>query len=30
VKPATVVKTMNNAAASEISLETGYTGPTYT
>lgn len=30
VKPATVVMTMNNAAASEISLETGYTGPTYT
>ncbi len=30
VKPTTVVMTMNNAAASEISLETGFTGPTYT
>ena len=30
VRPTTVVMTMNNAAASEISLETGFTGPTYT
>lgn len=30
VKPATVVMTMNNAAASEISLEFGFTGQTYT
>ena len=30
IKPATVVMTMNNAAASEISLDTGFTGPTYT
>ncbi len=30
VKPSTVVMTMNNAAASEISLDTGFTGPTYT
>lgn len=30
VKPTTVVMTMNNAAASEISLDTGFTGPAYT
>ena len=30
VKPATVVMTMNNAAASEISMDFGLTGPTYT
>jgi 3-oxoacyl-[acyl-carrier-protein] synthase II len=30
VKPTTVVMTMNNAATSEISLDTGFTGPTYT
>lgn len=30
VKPSTVVMTMNNAAASEISLDTGFTGPAYT
>ncbi len=30
VKPATVVMTMNNAAASEISLDFGLTGQTYT
>ncbi len=30
VRPTTVVMTMNNAAASEISLDTGFTGPTYT
>lgn len=30
VKPTTVVMTMNNAAASEISLEFGLTGQTYT
>ena len=30
IKPTTVVMTMNNAAASEISLDTGFTGPTYT
>lgn len=30
VKPSTVVMTMNNAAASEISLETGFSGPAYT
>jgi 3-oxoacyl-[acyl-carrier-protein] synthase II len=30
VKPATVVMTMNNAAASEISLDFGFTGQTYT
>lgn len=30
VKPTTVVMTMNNAAASEISLDGGFTGPAYT
>lgn len=30
LKPATVVMTMNNAAASEISMDFGLTGPTYT
>lgn len=30
VKPTTVVMTMNNAAASEISMDFGLTGPTYT
>lgn len=30
LKPSTVVMTMNNAAASEISLDTGFTGPAYT
>jgi len=30
LKPTTVVMTMNNAAGSEISLDTGFTGPTYT
>ncbi len=30
VKPTTVVMTMNNAAASEISMDFGFTGPTYT
>ncbi len=30
VKPSTVVMTMNNAAASEISLDFGFTGQTYT
>jgi 3-oxoacyl-[acyl-carrier-protein] synthase II len=30
VKPTTVVMTMNNAAASEISLDFGFTGQTYT
>ncbi|MEO5862774.1 MAG: beta-ketoacyl-[acyl-carrier-protein] synthase family protein, partial [Burkholderiales bacterium] len=30
VKPATVVMTMNNAAASEISMDFGLTGPAYT
>lgn len=30
VKPTTVVMAMNNAAASEISLDTGCTGPAYT
>ncbi len=30
LKPSTVVMTMNNAAASEISLETGFSGPAYT
>ena len=30
IKPATVVMTMNNAAASEISLDFGFTGQTYT
>ena len=30
VKPTTVVMTMNNAAAGEISLDTGFTGPVYT
>ena len=30
IKPSTVVMTMNNAAASEISLDFGFTGQTYT
>ncbi len=30
VNPLTIPRTMENAAASRISLETGVTGPTYT